>query len=247
MRRVPILIAVACFGFGAIVAGGTEQPDKPVVVFDFGGVMAEFDLRQMFEYGADAFDMSPNEFKQAIKKDIGRLTIGDIEEEEYWIQLANSNSVSLPFQWKEQYRVFIKELVCPRREMYAFLSELKTDGYRVALFSDVTAWQAEAFRELGLYQGFSPIMLSCETGTRKPRLEAYWILLKELGVEPEQCIFVDDRPENIEAARAIGIRGIIFTCFEEMRSAIEEELTKMGSQNEVRPDIRTFGVAQSPL
>lgn len=84
MRILLVLIATACIGFGGIVGCITEQKGKPVVVFDFGGVMAEFDLRQMFEYCADALDMPIGELKKAIK------------EEEFWIQLANKNDLTLP-------------------------------------------------------------------------------------------------------------------------------------------------------
>lgn len=110
--------------------------------------------------------------------------------------------------------------------MYLFLNKLTGDGYRVALLSDVSEWQAEIFREQGLYQGFSPIMLSYEMGTRKPRQEAYLNMLENLKIEAEKCIFVDDRPANIEAARAIGIRGIVYTSFEETKYALEEELAR---------------------
>ena len=41
---------------------------------------------------------------------------------------------------------------------------------------------------------------------------------------PEESIFLDDRPENVEAARKCGIHGIVFENFEQASLQLEEEL-----------------------
>lgn len=52
---------------------------------------------------------------------------------------------------------------------------------------------------------FDPICYSHEIGVNKPDPEAFRITLERLGADPEEVFFVDDVPENIEAARALGI------------------------------------------
>ena len=49
----------------------------------------------------------------------------------------------------------------------------------------------------------------------KPEPEIYRLLLAKYSLNPQECIFLDDRRENVEAAEAQGIAGIQFTGYEE--------------------------------
>ena len=58
----------------------------------------------------------------------------------------------------------------------------------------------------------------------KPDPEIYRILLERFNLKPEECVFIDDFPKNIEAARKAGMNGIVFT---DVKSA-KEGLLKLG-------------------
>jgi HAD superfamily hydrolase (TIGR01509 family) len=47
-------------------------------------------------------------------------------------------------------------------------------------------------------------------GLRKPEVAIYREMLTRLDLSPHQVAFVDDFPENVEAARAVGIHGLLF-------------------------------------
>ena len=57
----------------------------------------------------------------------------------------------------------------------------------------------------------------------KPTAELYRRLCKKYDLVPEECLFVDDRPENIAMARRLGWKGHIFTNCEEFRRWLGEE------------------------
>ena len=61
---------------------------------------------------------------------------------------------------------------------------------------------------------FTHLFLSYEMGTRKPESEFFTHVLDTLGCEPSECLFVDDREDNLQAAQAMGIEGIPFTLEE---------------------------------
>lgn len=220
MRKLFLYIITLTLGFIA-AESSTKETDKPIIVFDFGGVMVDFDIQKMLEYCAGSFDMSLSEFKIALKKDIGRLAIGEVKEKAFWLEFARNNQLVFPSHWKDQYKNFIKKIVEPRNEMYSFLEQLKAEGYQVAMLSDVTEWQAEAFQELGLYEGFYPLILSCNIGARKPNQKAYQTLLDNLNACSENVIFVDDRPMNIEGAETVGIRAILYANFKDTKDALK--------------------------
>jgi len=58
---------------------------------------------------------------------------------------------------------------------------------------------------------FDAVVFSSEVGIRKPDPCIYFELLGKLGFQPQESIFTDDSRENVEAARQIGMKAILFT------------------------------------
>jgi epoxide hydrolase-like predicted phosphatase len=50
---------------------------------------------------------------------------------------------------------------------------------------------------------------SAEVKLLKPDSRIYQLLLDELGLPASECVFVDDKPVNLEAAQALGMKGIL--------------------------------------
>ncbi len=60
-------------------------------------------------------------------------------------------------------------------------------------------------------KSFQVCAFSCRIGHAKPEPDAYRWWLRALGHAPDRVLFVDDREENIRAARALGMHGHLFT------------------------------------
>jgi putative hydrolase of the HAD superfamily len=61
-----------------------------------------------------------------------------------------------------------------------------------------------------LADAFEPLVLSAEVGLAKPDPRIFRLALERAQVEPSQAAFVDDFPENVEAAAALGMRPVLF-------------------------------------
>lgn len=66
------------------------------------------------------------------------------------------------------------------------------------------------------------IFTSYELGLLKPDIKIYQVILQKLNTKPQEVIFIDDKKANIEAAKSIGIHGIVFD-----RNTIEQEVEKL--------------------
>ena len=55
------------------------------------------------------------------------------------------------------------------------------------------------------------LVWSYQLGIAKPDPAIYRHVLKELGTQPEETLFIDDKPVNVEAALALGMKGILFS------------------------------------
>ncbi|QGQ18281.1 HAD-IA family hydrolase [Cellulomonas sp. JZ18] len=71
---------------------------------------------------------------------------------------------------------------------------------------------------------FAHVVCSAEVGVAKPDPAIYAVAAEAVGERPEDCAFVDDRPENVDAARAVGMRAHLFrdvgTCAAFLRAAV---------------------------
>ena len=103
------------------------------------------------------------------------------------------------------------------------LKELKAKGYRVLA---ITNWSSETFRQVRpLYpflDEFEGIVVSGDELLIKPDQAIFRLFCERYAVKPEQAVFLDDNPHNVEGARAIGMRGILFQSPEQAREALEK-------------------------
>lgn len=90
------------------------------------------------------------------------------------------------------------------------LAQLSARGIEMHTLSNYPPWYAWIEERLGLSRYVRWTFVSCLTGLRKPDPAAYAHAARQLGLAPEQLLFVDDRAANCEAARAIGMAAIHF-------------------------------------
>ncbi|MGE0383063.1 MAG: HAD family hydrolase [Hyphomicrobium sp.] len=193
----------------------------PVVVFDFGGVMAHPDRSIALQFLCKSFNFSEKQFQEAqgeirSQVDKGSSVTGA------WCDYARQKGITLPSSWPRDFEAVQRAAIGADPEMYALVDELKEEGVQVALLSNVECRHARLLRALGLYAPFDPVVLSCEIGVDKPDPKAYRILLQQVGRPPQQVIFIDDKPANIATARAVGIDGILYESPEQVRESLEE-------------------------
>ena len=101
--------------------------------------------------------------------------------------------------------------------MEPLLVELRSAGVTMHALSNYPVWWQIIEEELELSRYLDWTFVSCRTGVRKPAPEAYLGAARALGVEPDQCLFVDDREHNCSAAVAVGMRARHFTNARSLR------------------------------
>lgn len=109
------------------------------------------------------------------------------------------------------------------REMVALVAAVR-ERATVALLSNATDQLREHLAHHDLVDAFDVVFCSAELGMAKPDVAIYRHAAEVLGVEPAECFFTDDRPENVEGARAAGMHAEVFTA----RAAIIEHLRALG-------------------
>ncbi len=188
-----------------------------VVVFDFGGVMAHPDRSVIVQFLCKTLPFAPEEVVAELRSQIAR----EVPQADAWCAYGLERGIVLPDGWFSDFQTAQEAALGSDPEMYALVDELKGEGIQVALLSNIAARYGKIVRAFNLYDPFEPVLLSYEIGVEKPDPEAYEILLDRLGQPPEEVIFIDDLPENVEAARQMGIDAILFESPKQIREELE--------------------------
>jgi putative hydrolase of the HAD superfamily len=91
-------------------------------------------------------------------------------------------------------------------------------GIKTALLSN--SW-GNSYPRAGWDELFDTVVISGEVGMRKPEPEIFHYTLKLLDVAPNEAVFVDDFPPNVEAAVALGLVGVNHVSYEDTLSDLE--------------------------
>jgi putative hydrolase of the HAD superfamily len=188
------------------------------VVFDFGNVLGFFSHRKSAEQVAAYTDMAP-EAVQAY------LYGGKLEEDYESGRLSTPVFTGMARETcrlrcgDEQFALAFADMFTPNHEVCALVPLLKP-RYRLVLLSNTNDLHYRQFRGqfADVLAHFDGLVLSHEAGVRKPRPEIYQACLRVAGRPAGECIFVDDLPSNVEAARACGWHGLVYRRGADLRA-----------------------------
>ena len=190
------------------------------VVFDYGMVLtgppdpaAHASLARITGLAPSCLD----EIYWAIRPENDR---GTITAEEFWRQFAARAGLHLNrTQLDELNRWDVRMWTTQNPPMIAWQLALKQRGLLTAILSNMgDAVLAGVQREFTWLSRFDVRVWSCELGVIKPEPAIYRHALEKLGTRLEETLFLDDRPANVEAAIALGMRGLVFTTVVGLRA-----------------------------
>jgi putative hydrolase of the HAD superfamily len=184
------------------------------IAFDLGGVVLALSFEQAVkrfeEIGLADARQRLDAFEQ--KGIFGDLESGRISAEDFRREL--SLLVGRELSMDDCYQAwhgYVDHV--PKRNLEAILS-LRAKGYKVCLLSNTNPfmmqWADNDFDGEGHPIGyfFDVMYLSYECQTMKPRREIFEMMLKGQQAQPEETLFVDDGPRNVEAAKALGMQTL---------------------------------------
>jgi putative hydrolase of the HAD superfamily len=103
--------------------------------------------------------------------------------------------------------------------MLAWQQMLKQRGMLTAILSNMgDTVLANMQRELNWLNRFDVQVWSYQLRIAKPDAAIYHHVLKQLGTRPEETLFIDDKQVNIDAANAVGMKGVLFTNVDRLRA-----------------------------
>jgi putative hydrolase of the HAD superfamily len=182
------------------------------VVFDFGNVVAFFSPERAVEQlaafappGTSRTEMVDFLFYTDLEP---RFERGEVSSAE--VMALVRRRFGLRGTDEELARAFA-DMFTPNEPVCRLIPLLR-GRYRLALLSNTNELHYRHFREqfAGTLAHIDLLVTSHEVGFRKPDPRIYRLVEERLHAAPAECLFLDDLPANVEAARACGWRGIVY-------------------------------------
>ena len=185
------------------------------IIFDIGMVLADF---RWHDYALDRgipeesikllaermilhpdwnrFDKGAEPYKEVIEDFAKRFPECPADFRRFWEDVTD---MVYPFDYSEEW-----------------LASLRSQGHKIYLLSNYSEFLFEVHsKKFTFMKHIDGKVISYEYKTLKPYPEIYHILLDKYSLDPAECVFIDDRPENAEGAEKCGITGITFTGYED--------------------------------
>jgi len=192
------------------------------VLFDWGGVLIENPAPGLMSYCARALGVAVEDYTRVHNQCGEPFQKGSIGEDAFWRRVCKNLGCPLPKQtslWDEAFRA----VYVPRKEVFDLARRLRETGCKTSLLSNTEVPAMEFFLELK-YEMFDAATFSCAEGFAKPQREIYEIAARKLGLQPDRCVMIDDKPEFVEGAREAGMQGIVYQSLEQA----ERDLATLG-------------------
>ncbi|HEX6522497.1 MAG TPA: HAD family phosphatase [Streptosporangiaceae bacterium] len=133
-------------------------------------------------------------------------------------------------------RMFAASVPVPA--MYELMRALRSAGYGTALLSN--SWGCDEYPRADFPVLFDTVVISGEVGMRKPEPEIFRHAAATLGLDPRECMFIDDVDANVAAAIACGMTGVHHTDPVSTVAALEELLgCFLGGKHQPPSSLRT--------
>lgn len=96
----------------------------------------------------------------------------------------------------------------PRKYAIETVSELKKTGYKLGLISNCGYETPDLWPNSPFAPFFDTAVFSSKCGLQKPDPRIFQLAVEQLGLKPEDCLFVDDNGNNLDAAKKLGIGAV---------------------------------------
>lgn len=199
------------------------------VVFDYGMVLTDKPDADAYATLLRITGLPEDRFEPLYWADRHAYDEGKLTGLEFWQKLILAAKLNLsPETVQELNHWDARMWTTENPVMLAWQLELKKHGFLTAILSNMGDNVLENMkREFDWLPRFDVLVWSYQLRMAKPDPAIYHHVLDELGVRPEEALFLDDKLVNIEAAQAVGMQAIQFTNVEKLR----EDLIKAGLQN----------------
>jgi putative hydrolase of the HAD superfamily len=189
------------------------------VIFDFGMVLTGLPDAKAHDELLRITGLEAERFESFYWVDRHAYDEGKLTGLAFWQKLVREAGLNLPDSAiAELNRWDARMWTTVDPAMLAWHQQLKQAGLLTAILSNMGDSVLESIeREFDWLSSFDALVWSFQLGVAKPDPVIYSHALKQLGTAADETLFIDDKPVNVEAARELGMKALVYTNLTELR------------------------------
>jgi len=179
------------------------------VIWDLAGVVLHTVKGTFNTLLAERLDAPLAEIERLmLSKENELWDIAEIDDDTYYTFLLKE--LKMPMEKKAVLRKFVVDDFYIDQDMLAYIKDLR-GSVTTMLLTNFPAHVHDYLKTDWIVDGaFDHMIASCDVKLIKPDPAIYTLALDRLGYQAEECVFIDDREVNVNAALKLGIKGIVF-------------------------------------
>ena len=192
------------------------------IIFDMGNVLLDYDPQAAMEELEILPDAQPIKMKELFGgNEWVQLDLGNITEDEAYESIKQR----IPEEYHADLRRCIDGWdICmkPLEGAKEFCKKVKADGYGVYVLSNAHKSFYRYFPRYFDLEFFDGVVVSADVHIVKPDVRIYEHILEKYNLKAEECLFIDDRQDNVEGAVKAGMQAFRFkNDFEELKQHLK--------------------------
>ena len=194
------------------------------IVFDFGGVLVQYDFLTFFAKILGSKEDATCFMQKVLSEKVNNEMDLELHEFSYYIEqqkrLWPEYAEALDIFDKHYIDVFTRETDGIRDLMLS----LKAHGYRLLGLSNWSSRVYDVINKFDIFNLIEDSLISKDVHQLKPNKDIYESFLNKFDVKAAECVFIDDKPENIEGCKTVGMNGIVFKNSNQLKHELDKLL-----------------------
>jgi putative hydrolase of the HAD superfamily len=187
------------------------------IIFDLGGVVID-SCEGQNKFISETMKIHIDTVNDTFKERVRILLKGQLNEDDFWKEYAESHKGSLPEDWNTLWSSFYLRQTPIKKDVLMLINALKKASYFIPLLSDTILSHDKVNQNRKIYDVFSDLYLSFKTHSIKSEKKAFQNVLDNIPYKANECIFIDDLIENVNLAKQLKIQGLQFTSLDKLKN-----------------------------
>jgi epoxide hydrolase-like predicted phosphatase len=194
------------------------------VIFDFGRVISAQKPASLFRSYEEDLELTPGVLNRVMfgSEAWQETLVGRKSSDGYWREIGPAlglytteeiDAFRHRYHADEAINIGVVDLI---RRLHG--------RYKLAVLSNSPPGLARWLADWEILDLFDVVVCSGDEGITKPDPAIFELVLERLDVAPEEAVFIDDYPGHVEAARSLGLHGVLFTTAQALESELDDLL-----------------------
>jgi putative hydrolase of the HAD superfamily len=183
------------------------------IIFDISGVFLTLDEKSTLEYYAKKLKVPLEKICKVHESLITAYDTNNIKDDEFLKKLFNGINRKVDKNyWKK--KLSMKK---SSPEMFEFLEKIKKKYPVYFVTNEGSNYWKSVDKKFKIHEKFNGGIASYEVSVSKPDIKIFQALCKKFRLQPEDCLFLDDKEKNLGGAEKLGMKTLVFTDIEHLK------------------------------